>query len=84
MKKLIIFTIMAALLLPLSMTGCTDADVAGIARPLQPCGDVDAVAKYILAFDNDITQIDTDAKGDPPVRRDGIAGRCGPGHYCLV
>jgi hypothetical protein len=39
-------------------------DGAGLRQPLQSGGDVDAVAEDVLAFDDDVAQVDTDAELD--------------------
>ena len=46
-----------------------DADPAGLGERLQARGDVDAIAINVLAFDNDIAKIDTDAQHDDRLRR---------------
>ncbi len=44
-----------------------DADAAGRCLHLQPGGDIHAVAVAILAFEDDVAQIDADADVDPTV-----------------
>jgi len=39
-----------------------DADAAGCGQPLQPRGDVDAVAINVVAVDDHVAEIDPDAK----------------------
>ena len=41
-----------------------DAYAARLSKSLQACGDVDAIAVYVIALKNDITQIDADSKHD--------------------
>src|ERR1700721_361783 len=46
---------------------------ARIGNILQPCGDVDAVAEDVVVVDNDVADVNTDAKFDPLLlRRGGI------------
>ncbi len=65
-----------------------DADPAGLGDPLQPRGDVDAVAVDVVVFDDHVTRIDADAELDalvlggsvvpcrhPPLQRDGADDR---------
>ena len=42
-----------------------DADAAGLGHRLQARGDVDAVAIDVVALDDDVAEIDADAKPDP-------------------
>ncbi len=42
-----------------------DADPAGIGQPLQPRRDIDAIAEDVVSVDDDVTDVDTDAKLDP-------------------
>ena len=51
--------------LPLGVIG--NADAAGFRNPFEPRGDVDAVAKDIVVVDNDVADVDADAKLYPPV-----------------
>ena len=44
-----------------------DDDTAGIAEPLQPGGDVDAVAVEVVLVDDHVAEIDPDAEHDPGV-----------------
>src|SRR5712672_3093779 len=49
--------------LPVSVVG--DADAARLSNSLQPRCDVDAVAKDIIFIDDDVADVDADAKFDP-------------------
>ena len=42
-----------------------DADAAGVGDPLQPRGDIDAVAENIVVIDDDVADMDADAEFDP-------------------
>src|SRR5262249_22486848 len=44
--------------------GRRDADAAGFCNAFEPSGDVDAVAENIVTIDDDISDIDPDAKGN--------------------
>ena len=46
-----------------------DADPAGLGERLQPRGDVDAIAVDVVAFDDDIAEIDADAQHDVRLAR---------------
>ena len=51
-----------------------DADTARFRQPLQPCRDIDAVAIDVVAVDDHVAEIDTDAENDALVLGDtGIA-----------
>src|SRR5262249_9035442 len=51
-----------------------DADPAWLCQSLQTRSDIDAVAVNILVVDDDVTDVETDAKLDTPFRRDlGVA-----------
>jgi len=39
-----------------------DADAAGSCQPFQPSGDVDAVSENVVAFGDDVAEIDADTK----------------------
>jgi hypothetical protein len=41
-----------------------DADPAGLGKGLQPCRHIDAVAKDVVALDDDVAEIDANAKPD--------------------
>src|SRR5437016_3997561 len=43
-----------------------DADPAGLRDPLQPRGDVDAVAVNVAIFEDHVTRVDADAELDAP------------------
>jgi hypothetical protein len=43
---------------------CADADLAGLGEHLEPCGDIDAVAKDVAFIVDDIAQIDADTEAD--------------------
>ncbi len=45
------------------------ADAAGFRDPLKPCGDVHAIAKDIVVVDDDVADVNADAKFDPEVVR---------------
>ena len=45
-----------------------DEDPARLGQCLEPRGDVDAVAEDVVALDDDVAEIDADAKFDAPVR----------------
>src|ERR1700690_1641104 len=52
----------------------TRANSTGFGQRLEPRGNVDAVAEDIVAIDDDVADIDADAKIDPQVRgHSGIA-----------
>ena len=42
-----------------------DANAAGLSNPLQPCGNVHAVTEDVATIDDDVADIDADAKLDP-------------------
>ena len=44
-----------------------DADAAGLGQRFKPRGDVDAVAIDVAVLDDDVAEIDADAKHDAPV-----------------
>lgn len=46
-----------------------DRDAAGFRHGLRPCGDIDAVAEDIVVLDDDVAEVDADAKADAPVFR---------------
>ena len=46
-----------------------NADAAGLGDPFQPCCNVDAVAKNIVVVEDDVTDMNADAKFDPEVVR---------------
>ena len=46
-----------------------DADLAGLGQRLDPGGDVDAVAEDVALVDDDVAEIDADAKADALVLR---------------
>ena len=50
------------------------ADAAGLGDPFEPCRDVDAVAENVAILDQDIADVDADAKQHPAFRRDRIVG----------
>src|SRR5215831_3812053 len=57
-----------------------DADPAGLGQAFEACRDVDAIAKDVAVLDDDVTDVDADAKLDAVVGRDaGIT----PGHLAL-
>jgi hypothetical protein len=49
-----------------------DADAAGLGDPLQPRGDVDAIAEDVAFLDDDVADVNPDAQLDAPVG--GLAG----------
>ena len=52
----------------------TCADSARLGQRLEPRGDIDAVAKDVVAIDDDVADVDADTKIDPLLGRDtGIA-----------
>ena len=53
--------------LPIGIVG--DADTARLGDALEPRGDVDAVAEDIVVVDDDVADVDADAKFDPLVLR---------------
>ncbi len=53
-----------------------DDDAAGLGQPLQPVGDIDAVAMDVVALDNDVAEVDADAELDPLVRRHAGVSLC--------
>ena len=60
----------------LVIRGAGDAYATGLAERFKAGGDVDAIAENVALVDDDIADIDTDPKYDPPVFRDlGVAGR---------
>ena len=42
-----------------------DADLAGLGQRLEPGGDIDAVTEDVAFVDDDVAEIDADAKADP-------------------
>src|ERR1700730_3259976 len=46
-----------------------DADATGLRNPLQPCGYVHAVAEDVATIDDDVADIDPNAKLDPLLLR---------------
>src|SRR5215831_4204699 len=57
-----------------------DADPARLGQSFEPCCDIDPVAKDVAILDDDVTDIDADAKLDAIVgRHPGVA----PGHLAL-
>jgi hypothetical protein len=46
-----------------------DVDAAGLGQGLDAGGDIDAVAVYVVAIDDDVADIDADAEFDPMVGR---------------
>src|SRR6516164_3645613 len=55
-----------------------DADAARLGEAFETCRDVDAVAKEVAVFDDDVALVDADAEVDPAVGRQRIiAGRYG-------
>jgi len=57
------------------------ADAAGFGQPFQPRGDVDAIAKQIIAVEDHVAEIDPDPELDAPVGHlGGIALRHRPLH----
>src|SRR5262249_15558468 len=57
-----------------------DTDAAGVGERLQPGGDVDAIAKNVVAVDDHIAEIDADTKLYRARRREV---RIAPPHPCL-
>src|SRR6516162_8226594 len=58
-----------------------DADAARFSEPFEPRGDVDAVAEDVALLDDDVTEIDTNAKFDAALwRYGGVAGHHLPLH----
>src|SRR5262249_9176556 len=57
-----------------------DTDAAGLSERLQARGNVDAIAKDVVAFHDHVAKIDADAKLDRACRRDI---RIAPGHLRL-
>src|SRR6266550_992224 len=55
-----------------------DADPVKLGDPLQPRGDVDAVAVNVAVFDDHITRVDADAELDARVLGGGIVACCHP------
>ena len=41
-----------------------DADPAGLCKRFQACGNIDAIAIDVVAFNNDIAKIDADSQHD--------------------
>ena len=52
-----------------SRTTAADADPAGLGQRFEPRGDVDAVAEDVAVLDDDVAEIDADAKFDAPLCR---------------
>jgi hypothetical protein len=46
-----------------------NADPARLRQGLEPCGDIDAVAKYVALVDDDVADIDANAEFDAALRR---------------
>jgi hypothetical protein len=44
-----------------------NADSAGLGKRLQACGDIDPVAEDVAALDDDVAEVDADAKPDAPL-----------------
>jgi hypothetical protein len=58
-----------------------DADGAGLRERLEPGGDVDAIAKDVVAVDDDVAEIDTNAQFEPALGRERVVDRSrGPLH----
>ena len=57
----------------LVVDGLRDADRAGLGERLEPGGDVDAIAKDVVAVDDHVAEIDADPQLEPALGRD--AGR---------
>src|SRR4029079_13085225 len=56
--------------------GAAHADTAGFGQRLQPRGDVDAIAEDVVVVDDDVADVDADAKRDPLLwRHAGVAIR---------
>src|SRR5262249_26750807 len=51
-----------------------NTDAAGIGQFFQPRGDVDPITKYVVRLDDDVAQIDADAKDDRAAIR----------HFCIA
>jgi hypothetical protein len=46
-----------------------DADSAGLCDPFKPCRNVNAVAKNVIVVEDDVTDVNTDAKFNPEIQR---------------
>src|ERR1700687_3198843 len=46
-----------------------NADAAWLSDSLKACGDVDTIAENIVVVDDDVADVNTDAKFDPEFRR---------------
>ena len=53
--------------LPVRIVG--DADAAGLGDALEARGDIDAIAENIVVVDDDVADVNADAKFDPEFRR---------------
>jgi hypothetical protein len=60
--------------------GLRDANRAGLGKRLKPSGDVDAIAKYVVAIDNNIAKIDTNSQLETAFGRDRVVD----GMRCLL
>jgi hypothetical protein len=47
-----------------------DADAAGVSQPFEPRGDIDPIAENVAVLDDDVADIDADAKFDALSGRD--------------
>ena len=56
----------------LLVDGLGDANGARLGERLEPGGDVDAIAKDVVAIDDHVAKIDTDPELETPFRRDGV------------
>lgn len=55
------------------------ADAARLGQPFQARRDVDPIAIDVITFDDDVTDVDTDTEGDPPIfGHVGVAFGYGP------
>ena len=58
----------------LLVSAAREADAARLGDAFQPCGDVDAVAKNVVVFDDNVADIDADTQRDALVLRlSGVA-----------
>ena len=63
------------------VNGLRDADGAGLGERLEPGGDVDAIAKDVVAVDNHVAEIDADPQLQAALGRDRVVDRArGPLH----
>ena len=62
----------------LVVDGLRDADGARLGERLEPGGDVDAIAKDVVAVDDDVAEIDTDPQFETALGRDRVVdgARC--------